>query len=519
MTFHRTISVSKATAVVVAVLLSFVAVTPAAGAHAALVTTDPPNGAHLDTPIDEVVFTFNESVQARSFVLVDADGNRTELAPSGGDVMRAPVDTSEGGWFALSWSVVSADGHSIGGAITFRVGAGDDATPDDLASLTDGGTGPTGPWEMLRVLGRSLAILGAIVAIGTAFLRRWALGPDLDGALAPVRTLAAAAAILSVLGSATAFGAAVGGDSVIWPGSAADLVIGVGALSTLAWSARRREDSTMAGIVAIVGLFSLALIGLSGHVAADGRPLARMALAAHLVAATVWLGATPALALALRSGAGWRVLRRFSTTATATIGVVVVAGGVVTWSLSDGWASLTSTAWGRLLIIKALLVGLALALGAGNRRRVRNERDLRGTGRLVAFEALVLVGVLIFTAGLARSSPRYDDGPDRSARSVSVAMGDLTARVEIGEEIDASREIRVTFVDAGNVVVDVAEPTLELSAEDLGVAAIPQDLEAVDTGRYRTVTADLRLRGAWTVHLSAKPDRFRIEDGEVTLDL
>ena len=98
-------------------------------------------------------------------------------------------------------------------------------------------------------------------------------------------------------------------------------------------------------------------------------------------------------------------------------------------------------------------------------------------------------------------------------------MGDLTARVEIGEEIDASREIRVTFVDAGNVVVDVAEPTLELSAEDLGVAAIPQDLEAVDTGRYRTVTADLRLRGAWTVHLSAKPDRFRIEDGEVTLDL
>ncbi|MGO1851657.1 copper resistance CopC family protein, partial [Microbacterium sp.] len=98
----------------------------AASAHAELLSTTPEDGAALDQAPAEAVLTFNEPVQLidgsiRLFpgdedpLTLDAHVSNTSV------VAVLPADVNDGA-YALSYRVVSADGHPISGAITFTIG-------------------------------------------------------------------------------------------------------------------------------------------------------------------------------------------------------------------------------------------------------------------------------------------------------------------------------------------------------------------------------------------------------------
>lgn len=166
--------------------------------------------------------------------------------------------------------------------------------------------------------------------------------------------------------------------------------------------------SAPALVLASLGV-AVALSGL-GHAAADDRwPLgARVLDAMHVVAMGAWIGGlvttlviTRVTGFALREAA-WRT---FSRTATIMAPVTVLTGVGSGWRLLGGTAPATIMVsdYGRLLIVKSVLVLAVLAIGA--RQRSRIHRGERPETRTLWVEIGVAAAVLLVTAVLTGTEP------------------------------------------------------------------------------------------------------------------
>ncbi|MER7787116.1 cytochrome c oxidase assembly protein [Streptomyces sp. NPDC097640] len=158
----------------------------------------------------------------------------------------------------------------------------------------------------------------------------------------------------------------------------------------------------------------LALAGLvppafAGHSAAAGNhDAAVIALAAHVLAATVWTGGLAAVtATALRAPSHTvAAVRRFSPLAAWCLGTVAATGTVNGLIRLAAPGQLFTTRYGLLLLAKtAALIALA-ACGARHRRRTLPalEAGRRAAfARLAAAELLLLAATVGLAAGLSRT--------------------------------------------------------------------------------------------------------------------
>lgn len=160
--------------------------------------------------------------------------------------------------------------------------------------------------------------------------------------------------------------------------------------------------------------------GLTGHASGGDVPtwLTVPSDALHVLAAGAWMGG---LATVLWLEAAWRrrgmlpssllpvLVPRFSRVAQGAVALLVVTGVVATWYQLPAWTDLWRTDYGRTLSVKLALVGVVLALGAVNWKRLSprlDDADGPGAMRRAATLELVLgTVVLLVTAVLVRTSP------------------------------------------------------------------------------------------------------------------
>lgn len=192
----------------------------------------------------------------------------------------------------------------------------------------------------------------------------------------------------------------------------------------------------------IAGVILLVAPSWTGHAAAAGKDF-RLAVVTdwlHIVAGGFWVGglfqlgltALPAL-FRLDSSVRTRVLGqligRFTQIAIPIVVLLVLAGLYNTWVHIESFQAFWSTAYGRTLLVKLVLVGIMLVLGGLNNfhfgkklarlaepgvvgSEVNTQRTLeRGFNRSVFVEAVFGVAVLLVTAILvfltpARSHPQ-----------------------------------------------------------------------------------------------------------------
>ncbi|MFJ3360663.1 copper resistance CopC/CopD family protein [Streptomyces anthocyanicus] len=555
-----------------------------ASAHAALGSTDPADGTVLQRAPGHVTLTFSESVGLRddSFRVLDPGGHRVRTGAAGhadGRSDTAGVALPDGlgeGTYTVAWRVVSADSHPVSGAFTFSVGK-----PSQTSAPID--TGPTEDplTAVLHKLARYLAYLAAALLIGTAAFVALCRPPD----PAPLRrplvagwwTLLAATVTLLVLRAP--YEAGTGPSSALDAAALADTLTarpGVLLLIRLALLApvalflvrasradRRGERTLLAGAVGIALAVGLALTWAAAEHASAGIqvPLAMTSFTLHLLATAVWLGGLTALILTLRASADAATVARFSRVAFASVTVLVTTGVYQSWRGLGSWQALTGTTYGRLLLVKVLLVAALLAAAAVSRRwttalatepaavcepdRVHEripqpaggpppepprpprppdagtgtEPALRrGLRRSVLAEAAVAAVVLAVTTVLTATLPGR--AADDAARAAVPAGGVLPASVTtIPFEIGASGRgtVQITL-DPGrtgdNAVQAVvfgpdgslaAVPELRLSftLPDKDVGPIEADL--VDRGGYWSAnTVTLPLPGTWTMRATVR---------------
>jgi copper transport protein len=446
---------------VAVVALVALALPATAVAHATLVRSSPASGAALAVAPREARFVFDDVVRpAAGIKAVRSDGTSVEAEKShvvGGRTLVVPLQRLSTGDYTVLWRVISDDGHTEAGVITFSVGTG--APPGAAVLEASAGVGAR------EVVSRWLFFAGLLVAAGSAVFRL-AVGPARIAVLVPafVACSLGATALLPHQGSfASRFAAAYAVAALIAAlGAAAAAVALVEPLA--AWPAW------------IAALLLLPLPSIAGHALDSGRPRIELPVdVLHLTAAAVWTGGLVQLAIALRAGEErLRLVRRFS--ATALVSVLVLSGTGVLRAVGElsALSQLWSTGYGRLLIVKTVLLGLLVTLGWLNRYRLIPRADTGGLRRSVRFELVLLAGIVVAVAVLTDSRPGRDRAvavaalpPTTGAPPLPAADAVVLAREDVDNAVALAAEpqrLRVTVlgqnglgVNGLNVAIDGAE--------------------------------------------------------------
>ena len=156
-----------------------------------------------------------------------------------------------------------------------------------------------------------------------------------------------------------------------------------------------------------VGLLSFAF---DGHTNSEGpRVVHALVDLAHVGAAGVWFGGVVALAILARRGSlvGDRAVLglRFASLATAALVVVTLAGIVMAAFILDDIGDLWGTTWGRMLLLKTVLVAAVAALGGYHHLAITDHGGRRRIAGTLVAEAALFVTVIAVTAVLVTSSP------------------------------------------------------------------------------------------------------------------
>lgn len=176
------------------------------------------------------------------------------------------------------------------------------------------------------------------------------------------------------------------------------------------------------------GVLWLALIVIAlgraalGHAADAGLASAALGIhTLHILSASAWSGIVmagglavlPALGASTARGILIRTSVQVSNVAVVTVGLALAAGAFDGFRGTGGSISaLTGSTWGHVLLGKAALVVLALAMGIYNRivtlpelRRAASTAAARRFVHVIHLEAIVMIGILVLAAVLAHSAP------------------------------------------------------------------------------------------------------------------
>ena len=139
-----------------------------ASAHAALIGSTPAPGSIIGSSPTEIVVTFSEAVTpvAGRVQVLDPAGKRISGAPTvTGATLRIPVRRAAQplGTYLVSYRVISADSHPVGGSVTYSVGA---ASTPPTAGATDQQVDPV--VRALIPVGKYLGYAGLVLLVGPA---------------------------------------------------------------------------------------------------------------------------------------------------------------------------------------------------------------------------------------------------------------------------------------------------------------------------------------------------------------
>ncbi|WP_311030525.1 copper resistance CopC/CopD family protein [Mesorhizobium koreense] len=498
------------------VVLTFF-LTGQAFAHAALVASDPADGAVLAKVPTELSLTFDEPVSPLILKLIEPNGNGVSLGKPKLDGKRIVLDAPSSlgtGSYVLSWRVISEDGHPVGGAVIFSIGMPSSGATAEATEAIDW------PLRIAIWLCRVLVYIGLFVGAGGAFFLFWFAG----GAQAAHRFitgvsiagLVATGLSLCLLGAdALDLGLFSLAEPKVWATALSTsyaLTAFFASVSMLAalWAlySRAPREARAASALAMVGV-GLALAS-SGHAAAaNPQWLMRPAVFVHATAVAFWVGALAPLAALFvgKDEATGPALRRFSVIIPYVLAALLAAGIALAIVQVGHFPALVSTAYGRVLVAKLALVALLLALAAFNRWRLTKPAlagDARAERRFIRSVAgeIVLVTAILCTVALWRFTPPPRALADAApVPPVSVHIHAERAMASITVSPGRAGPVSVSaFVVGGDLEpLDAKEVTLSFSMPSAGIEPIRREAHKLDQGQWRVDGLRLPVAGRWNV--------------------
>ncbi len=508
-------------------------------AHAALVSTSPPDGAVLEQGPAAVDLTFSEPVSPLAATLVRPDGTSVHLddiAVSGAILsISIPAGGGGQGTSVLSYRVVSDDGHPIAGAIVFSVGAVSgtvQAVPqsDTLASFA--------LW-----LSRAVTYIALFVGVGGTGFRVIAPLPPAARLVIALLVPVGLAGALATIGLQGLDSLGKGLPALVQPGvwtvgfsspygatSAVEVAALLAGLVSLL-SGRRVAVATSALAIVLTGL----AVALSGHAAAaEPQWLTRTAVFLHITSIAWWVGGLFPLALVLRQGrrVSARPLIRFSRLIPFAIFPLILSGSALA-VVQLGWPGPAwLTPYGLILAAKLILLALLFSIASWNRwvltgPAARGDLVIRTHMQGTIFvELFMIFAVLALVAGW-RFTP-----PPRAIEAAEAAVAAQNAGTEIqltNEGIAAdvtlasgragANAARVVLTSGGSaltakgVVISLSQPTL-------GIQPFKTTATLSPNGVWTASPVLIPVAGTWHIELQVRVSDFKLVRlaGEINLE-
>ncbi|MBZ9764866.1 CopD family protein [Mesorhizobium sp. CA8] len=530
---NRMLAGSLAWLVAMLVAMLVLAMPGRALAHAALVATDPADGAVLTQGPGQFSLTFSEPVSPLVLTLVRPDGSQLALTSFRLKDQTVEIDNPEtlkSGTHVLSWRVVSVDGHPVGGSALFSIGA-PSAAPV---------AGEAVDWTLRAMVwvARLFLYAGLFLGVGGAFALAWlaedrrcgqrfvaaallfglasaplSLGlQGLDGLGAPLAQFAAPTVWRTALET-----------SFVWTVVIGLIALGL-ALVSLAGPSGLRKLSASAALLAVG-----AALAVSGHAsAAEPQWLTRPLVFLHGTAIAFWAGSLAPLGLALRQQpAEAKVfLRRFSRAILPVVAVLAASGIVLAIIQVQQPAALIHTAYGRLLLLKLTLLLFLFTLAAINRwtltapAQAGDTEVQRRMVRSIGIEMLIVLAIFGVADGW-RFTPPPRALAIAAAQPVSIhvhalkAMADLSITPGHAGEVAAS--IMIMTGDFGPL--DAKAVTLVLSKPDSGIEPIKRPARKPGDGTWRIDNLAIPLPGRWNARLDILVSDFEMVKIEAPIDI
>lgn len=505
-----------------------------ASAHALLVRSIPAANEEIAQPPETLEMWFGEPLE-RDFTRVrlltpageEIPVGAMNLDPADPTHLSVALDPLEPGIYTVAWQTLSsADGHVWNGAFAFTVLNPDGSRPPAVATPTIGEeySGLPTPAEALT---RWFSLVAALLFWGAPFFQRWV--------------------VMAVTPAEIANKTRQWVLTTIW---IAGLVIILSA-----WSQLALQALSLGGLERLGGLLStrggglllarqgLALVGLlialarppypwtallmlgapmlltysiGSHASAvPGSGWAVLGDYLHLLAAATWLGGLFLLPLLI-----WRqhhqtpefspllLLRRFSWLATLSIFILIVTGIFSSLVELPNLASLWTTAYGRILLLKLGLVVLALGAAFLNRHLVQTAEVSETSAvfpqqrfnRQITLEIILALGVMLSVAILVQTTPSRAIASIEAYQPSRFGQGgkadDLTFHLEIYPTQVGRNSFQVhLYHDDGSSIGEVQLVRLFFNNQEMGQATA--DLETSNPGVYNTEGTYITRGGTW----------------------
>jgi copper transport protein len=390
---------------------------PKSYAHAFVIYSNPAPSTSVNTPPSQIEIDFVDPIDMRYSVIKVLDSNGKSVqnndwhftSPDHEKTVVTLPSIPNGIYTVYTKVLDAADGHTTTNAFVFAVGvpvpasllnAKTNVSFTDIVSIQD-------------TVARYPSLVGQIIVVGTAFSSLWLWRPisrisGLKNAFESTRVkIDTAMTKIVLIGSIII----LGGDFAMI--TAAAYSINAGLLEAIntsfgnMWLIRLTLSAALFGVALItylkqkksniilpksqvatlfgIGIAVLTTTTLISHGAASGKILPPIFDFVHNVVASLWIGSVIYLAFVLtprlkeiqdrRASVSVLslIIPRFSTVVIALLGIVVITGPSLLYSLENNLSITLASIYGEILIIKLSLAGTMIGLGAFNQRIIQKK--------------------------------------------------------------------------------------------------------------------------------------------------
>jgi len=558
-----------------------------AAAHAIVKRTVPGIDQVVPHPPESVVMEFNEPVEISfgSIRVFDSHGGRVDQGEA--TYVEGTADAVEmslrphlpTGTYTVAWRIVSADGHPIGEAYVFHVGA-PGKNPRGVVDTVLAGEGRAGPLESgVAAAGRWLMLASLLLLAGAAFFlvlvwgrvlvpsdevqvafaERWrrvivatwigavvstvalyvlqgslaadvpltdALSPDILREVGTTRFGIVSLIRLGLLATAAA----------IWPGVRRSIEprrsVGAAAVAV-------RPTTWVLGVGGVLVIALLATPGLSGHAGTTSPTALNVAAdVLHVVAGAAWVGglvlliggafpATRDLSEERRATTLAPVVARFSDLAVIAVAALVLSGLVRAWAEIRALRALTGATYGIVLLAKVAAFLPILALGAVNNRwtkprivRAVAEGDparapLRALRRLVRIEVALGAVVIAITALLVNLPPARVEAGVEGPFTTEASLGHHELHVMVDPNHVGDNRVHIQAMAGSGEPMEFEQVRVLFRMPEQGIGPIVAEAEEMSPGTFVVHGHQLSVPGEWTLEIVARTGEFDEERATV----
>ncbi|WP_184953393.1 copper resistance CopC/CopD family protein [Paractinoplanes abujensis] len=505
-----------------------------ASAHAVLVNSDPGNGTIVPDAPNKITLNFSESVNLLSgkIQVLAPDGSRADQGDptASGGTVTIPLRSGGGrGTYLVSYRVISADSHPVGGSLTYSVGA---ASAAPTATLDDVTVDPV--VRTLIPIGKYLGYAGLVLLIGPTLVLAL-LWPHRLSRTGPGRlvwtgiglilfsTLVAIWLQAPYSTGSGLFDVRVGDlREVLGSTFGAIMLVRLGVICAAALLLRPMlrgsgaDSKTDLALLGVLGVAAIATWPLTGHPTAS--PVAGVSVvvdAIHLAAMSVWLGGLVMLVGFLLRKADQRelgaILPIWSRWAATSVAALIVAGVIQALIEVSSLSGLFNTTYGRLILVKVGLVGIVLGFAWYSRRLVQSkaaEESPRGLRRIVAVELAITAVVIGVTSALVQITPARSATASETVATSSTITKTLTdqrmaVQIDIFPATVGNNSIHLYAYTPDNKPLTVVEWTATAALPGKGIEPIEIPLLRI-TDFHAVGDIALPSAGEWTFKITAR---------------